>query len=160
RELLAALPGEKSGEPKLRRSSTTAEDLSFQIVDVNRRLNQANDFRDRLTTLSRRTDAKLDDLIRVADKISEVQSSNEDLTVQNRTLNTRVDTELLHINLDPYESLTNLSSPLGLAWRNSARELGQSAAGAFTFAVVSLPWLPLIALGGAALIWSWRRVRK
>src|SRR5262249_10951886 len=50
RELVASLPGEKSGEPKLRRSSTTAEDLSFQIVDVNRRLTQASDFRDRLTT--------------------------------------------------------------------------------------------------------------
>ncbi|HYM17500.1 MAG TPA: DUF4349 domain-containing protein [Micropepsaceae bacterium] len=159
-ELLAPLPGEGSGEPRLRRSSTTAEDLTFQIVDVNRRLNQSNDFRDRLTTLARRGDAKVDDLIKVADKISEVQSKIEELTVENRTLNTRVDTELLNIDLNPYAGLTNLSSPLGLAWRNSARELGRSAADAFTFVVVSLPWLPLIALGGVTLVWSWRLVRK
>jgi len=159
-QLLAALPGEGPGEPSLRRSSTTAEDLTFQIVDVNRRLNQANDFRERLTTLSRRADAKVDDLIKVADKISEAQSSIEQLTVQNRTLNTRVDTELLNIDLNPYASLTNLSSPLGQAWRNSARELGASAAGAFTFVVVSLPWLPLIAIGGAVLAWLWRLVRN
>ncbi len=159
-QLLQPLPGEGPGEPSLRRSSTTAEDLTFQIVDVNRRLNQANDFRDRLTTIGRRTDAKVDDLIKVADKVSEVQSSIEELTVQTRNLNTRVDTELLNIDLDPHASLTNLSSPLGQAWRNSARELGRSAAAAFTFIVVSLPWMPLIAVGGALLIWGWRLVRK
>jgi len=116
-QLLQPLPGEGPGEPSLRRSSTTAEDLTFQIIDVNRRLNQANDFRDRLTTM-------------------------------------------LNIDLDPHASLTNLSSPLGQAWRNSARELGRSAAAAFTFIVVSLPWMPLIAVGGALLIWGWRLVRK
>jgi hypothetical protein len=159
-QLLQPLPGEGPGEPSLRRSSTTAEDLTFQIVDVNRRLVQSSDYRDRLTTLTRRADAKVDDLIKVADKISEVQSSIEELTAQNRTLNMRVDTELLNIDLNPHASLANLSSPLGQAWRNSARELGGSAATAFTFVVVSLPWLPLAAMGGLLLAWSWRLVRK
>jgi hypothetical protein len=159
-DLLGPLPGEGPGEPSLRRSSTTAEDLSFQILDVNRRLAQGNDFRDRLTALGRRTDAKVDELIKVADKISEVQSSIEELTVQNRTLNTRVDTELLNVDLRNYASLTSVSSPLGEAWRNSSRTLGQSAARVFNYIIVSLPWLPVVALGAAVLVWSWRRIRK
>jgi hypothetical protein len=159
-QLLAPLPGERRGEPRLRRRSTTAEDLTFQIVDVDRRLTQASDFRDRLTAISRRGDAKVDDLIEVADKMSEVQSKIEELTVQNRTLNTRVDTELLNVDLNSYESLANFASPLGFAWRNSARELGGSAAGAFTFLIVALPWLPVVALGGTVLVWFGRLILK
>jgi len=159
-DLLEPLPGESPGQPSLRRSSTTAEDLSFQILDVNRRLAQGNDFRDRLTALGRRTDAKVDELIKVADKISEVQSTIEELTVQSRTLNTRVDTELLNVDLRGYVSLTSVSSPLGEAWRNSSRTLGQSAATVFNYIVVSLPWLPMIALGGALLVWSWHFLKR
>jgi hypothetical protein len=158
--LLQSLPGEGQGEPSLRRSSTNAEDLTYAILDLDRRLAQANDYRDRLAALSRRADAKVDDLIKVQDKLSEVQSSIEDMTAQTRRLNTRVDTELLNISLGPYASLTSVSSPLGEAWRNSARALGESTATAFTFVVVVLPWLPLLAFVGFLLAWLWRFISK
>ena len=158
--LLEPLPGEMPGEPSLRRSSTNAEDLTFEISDTQRRLAQATDYRERLTVLSRRADAKVDELIKVQETLSEVQSSIETMTVETRQLNTRVDTELLNISLTAYEPLTSVSSPLGNAWRNSARALGESAASAFLFVVVLLPWLPLMALGGFVLVWLWRFVRK
>jgi len=158
--LLEPLPGEAPGEPSLRRSSTTAEDLTFQISDTERRLAQATDYRERLTVLSRRGDAKVDELIKVQQSLSEVQSSIEAMTVETRQLNTRVDTELLNITLGAYEPLTSVSSPLGSAWRDAARALGESTASAFLFVVVLLPWLPLIALGGLALVWLWRFMRK
>jgi hypothetical protein len=63
--LLEPLPGEAAGEPSLRRSSTNVEDLTLEIADVDRRLAQAIDYRDRLTVLSTRADAKVDDLIKV-----------------------------------------------------------------------------------------------
>ncbi len=158
--LLEPLPGEGPDEPSVRRSSTNADDLTFEIADVDRRLAQATEYRDRLTVLSRRGDAKFDDLIKVQQTLSEVQSSIESMSAETRQLNTRVDTELLNISLSSYDRLTSVSSPLGEAWRNSARELGQSTASAFLFVVVLLPWLPLIALGGLALMWLWRFVRK
>ena len=158
--LLKLLPGEGPGEPSVRRSSTNAEDLTLQITDNDRRLAQATDYRDRLTVLSRRGDAKVDDLIQVQEKLSEVQSSIEAMTIESRQLNTRVDTEMLNISLSSYDRLTAVSSPLGEAWRNSARELGQSTASAFLFVVVLLPWLPVIAFGGLALMWLWRFLRK
>jgi len=158
--LLEPLPGEAAGEPSLRRSSTNAEDLTFQISDTERRLAQATDYRERLTVLSRRGDAKVDELIKVQQSLSEVQSSIEAMTVDTRQLNTRVDTELLNISLGAYEPLTSVSSPLGSAWRDAARALGESTASAFLFVVVLLPWLPLIALGGFVVVWLWRFVRK
>ena len=158
--LLEPLPGEGSGEPSVRRSSTNADDLTFEIADVDRRLAQATEYRDRLTVLSRRGDAKFDDLIKVQQTLSEVQSSIESMTAETRQLTTRVDTELLNISLNSYDRVTAVSSPLGEAWRNSARELGQSTASAFLFTVVLLPWLTLVALGGLVLVWLWRFLRR
>jgi hypothetical protein len=71
-----------------------------------------------------------------------------------------VDTELLNISLNSYDRVVNVASPLGQAWRDSARALGQSTASAFLFVVVLLPWLPLIALGVVALVALWRVLRK
>jgi hypothetical protein len=158
--LLEPLPGENAGEPSVRRNSTTAEDLTPEMADLDRRLAQSTDYRDRLTVLSRRGDAKVDDLIKVQQTLSEVQSSIESMSAQSRQLNTRVDTELLNIALSAYEPLIAVSSPLGNAWRDSALALGESTASAFLFVVVLLPWLPLVALGGAALAWLWRLIRK
>ena len=158
--LLEPLPNEAPGEPSLRRSSTNAEDLTFQISDTERRLAQAIDYRERLTVLSKRGDAKVDELIKVQETLSEVQGSIEAMTVETRQLNTRVDTELLNISLSAYEPLTSVASPLGSAWRDAARALGESTASAFLFVVVLLPWLPLMALGGLVLVWLWRFLRK
>jgi hypothetical protein len=158
--LLEPLPGEDAGEPSLRRRSTNAEDLTMEIAEVDRRLAQAIDYRDRLTVLSRRSDAKVDDLIKVQQNLSEVQSLIEAMTAETRQLNRRVDTELLNISLNSYDRVVNVASPLGQAWRDSARALGQSTASAFLFVVVLLPWLPLIALGGVALVALWRVLRK
>jgi uncharacterized protein DUF4349 len=157
--LLDPLPGEAAGEPSLRRSSTNAEDLTMEIAEVDRRLAQAIDYRGRLTVLSRRADAKVDDLIKVQQNLSEVQSSIEAMSAETRQLNRRVDTELLNISLGAYDRVVNVSSPLGQAWRDSARALGQSTASAFLFVVVLLPWLPLVALAGlaAALLLRWVR---
>ena len=158
--LLEPLPGEGPGEPSVRRSSTNADDLTFEIADVDRRLAQATEYRDRLTVLSRRGDAKFDDLIKVQQTLSEVQSSIESMTAETRQLTTRVDTELLNISLSSYDRVTAVSSPLGEAWRDSARELGQSTATAFLFVVVLLPWLTLVALGGLVFVWLWRFIRR
>ena len=136
--LLEPLPEEAPGEPNLRRSATNAEDLTFQISDTERRLSQAIDYRERLTVLSRRNDAKVDELIKVQQTLSEVQSSIEAMTVETRQLNTRVDTELLNISLSAYEPLTAVASPLGNAWRDAERALGESTASAFLFVVVLL----------------------
>ena len=158
-QLLSPLPGEAKGQPILRQSTTDAEDLTYAIADGERRLQQAEDYRDRLTELAKSSQAKVQDLIQIEEKLSEVQSQIEQLTADQRQLNQRVDTEVLSIELDAVASIAQVQSPLAEAWRNAGRVLGESAANAFTFTVSALPWLPLIAL----LVWIalrlWRIVR-
>ncbi len=82
------------------------------------------------------------------------------MTADQRGMNIRVDTELMNVALSAHASLAVVSSPLAEAWRDAARVLGQSAASAFTFLVVVIPWLPLIALAGYLLSRLWRIVRR
>ncbi len=157
--LLSPLEGEAKGEPIVRERSTDAEDLTYALLDVERRLAQLTDYRDRLIALAKRGDAKVDDLIKIEGKISEVQSQIEALQAQQRGLNQRVDTEVLSISLAAIASLENVRSPLAEAWRQAGQVLGESAARAFTFLVMAVAWIPVIALGLWVLTLLWRLVR-
>ena len=149
--LLAPLAGERPGETILRSRSTTADDLTTAIADVDRRLAQLTDYRDRLTTLAQRPDAKVEDLVKVESELSSVQSQIETLTGQQRKLAQRVDTETLTVDLDAAVPLNGIGAPVATAWRDASRVLGQNAASALRFGIGSLPWLPLVALAFAVI---------
>lgn len=157
--LLAPVGDETKGDPIIRESTTDAEDLTDAIQDADRRMAQLQDYRARLETLAKRGDAKTADLIQVEEKISEVQSDIEQLQAQQRGLNQRVDTEVLSIDLSAKATLAAARSPLAEAWRNAGRVLGNSAASAFLWTVVLIPWIPLIAIGLWLLSLLWRMIR-
>jgi hypothetical protein len=158
--LFTRLEGEGEGEPLLRQRTTNAEDLTYAIADNDRRLAQATDYRERLLALSKQSGAKVADLIQIEEKLSEVQSEIEQMTADQRGMNLRVDTELMNVTLSAHPSLAVATSPLAEAWRDATRVLGQSAASAFTFLVVAIPWLPIIALAGYLLSRLWRLLRR
>src|ERR1700722_9980125 len=64
-DLLAPLPGEMPDSAVLRSRSTTAEDLTVAIADVERRQAQLSDYRDRLMDLLKRPDVRVEDLIKI-----------------------------------------------------------------------------------------------
>lgn len=157
--LLKPLDGEDKGQPILTSSNTDAEDLTFAIADGDRRLKQAIDYRDRLTALAQHAGAKVEDLIQIEEKLSEVQSQIEEMTASQRQLNLRVDTEILNVSLSAAQSIANVRSPLARAWAEAGEALGESTASAFTFVVSALPWIPLIALGLWILKLLWKLIR-
>lgn len=157
--LLAPFEGEAKGEPIVRERATDAEDLTYALLDVERRLAQLADYRDRLVALAKRGDAKVDDLIKIEEKISEVQSQIEALQAQQRGLNQRVDTEVLSIQLAPIASIESVRSPLAEAWRQAGQVLGESAARAFTFLVMAIAWIPVALILLVVLRLLWRVVR-
>ncbi|HXZ67633.1 MAG TPA: DUF4349 domain-containing protein, partial [Alphaproteobacteria bacterium] len=157
--LLKPLEGEDKGQPILTQSTTDAEDLTFAISDGDRRLKQAMDYRDRLTVLAQHAGAKVEDLIQIEEKLSEVQSQIEELTASQKQLNLRVDTEVLNVTLSATPTIANVRSPLARAWSEAGEMLGQSTADAFTFVVSALPWIPLIAIGLWILTLLWKLVR-
>jgi hypothetical protein len=146
RGLLAAMPSEGAGEPVLRSRSTSAEDLSQTIADVTRRLAQLTDYRERLTVLAARSDARVEDVIKVAAELSSVQSQIEALDAQQRGLAERVATEIVAVSFASHLTLGSAWAPVAQTWSEGGRMLGESAAATLAFVIRSLPWLPLVGL--------------
>jgi chromosome segregation ATPase len=106
------------------------------------------DYRDRLTELAKRADAKVEDLIKVEQELSNTQSQIEQITAQQSHLNQQVATELLTINLSADAATDGISGPVAQVWHNGRTVLGQNAAAALRVAIGALPWL---AIGAVAL---------
>ncbi|HLZ65961.1 MAG TPA: DUF4349 domain-containing protein [Aliidongia sp.] len=150
--LLQPVAGEAPGAAQLRARNTTADDLTAALQDVDRRLAQLTDYRDRLTDLAKRADAKVEDLIKVEQELSTTQSQIEAITAQQKHLNEQVATELLTINLSADAAADSVSGPIGQAWRNAGTILGQNAAAALRFAIGAVPWLAIGAVAVALLV--------
>ena len=159
-DLLAPLPGETTGDPAVRSRSTSAEDLTYAIADVEQRQAQLSDYRDRLMNLTKRSDVKVEDLIKIEAELSNTQSQLEALAAQKKNLDQRVDTEILAISFDVRNTRGNVSGPIEAAWREAGQVLSESTAIALRFTVSALPWLPIIAIGLLLLRFAFRRWRR
>jgi hypothetical protein len=139
--------GETAGAVEITSRNTTADDLTTALQDTGRRLAQFTDYRDRLTELAKRTDAKVEDLIKVQQELSTTQSEIESITAQQNQLNQRVATELLTIELAASVPPDSMAGPIGQVWRNAGTVLGQNAAAALRFAIGAVPWIGVAAIG-------------
>jgi uncharacterized protein DUF4349 len=146
-DLLAPLPGEAANDAVLRSRSTTADDLTAAIADVERRQAQLADYRDRLIELSKRPDVKVEDLIKIESELSNTQSQLETIAAQKKTLDQRVDTERLTIYLNTRDENGGFFGPVVQAWDQAGRVLGDNAGAAIRFSIGILPWLPIVLLG-------------
>jgi len=149
--LAEPIAGEAAGAVALQSRNTTADDLTAAIQDTDRRLAQLNDYRDRLTELAKRADAKVEDLIKVEQELSNTQAEIEQITAQQAHLNQQVATELLTINLSADTATDGISGPVSQVWRNARAVLGQNSANALRFAIGAVPWLVIGAVGLALL---------
>ena len=159
-DLLAPLPGETSSDAILRSRSTTADDLTAAIADVERRQTQLTDYRDRLTELLRRPDVKVEDLIKIESELSSIQSQLEAFAAQKKALDQRVDTEKLTVYFSTRDENGSFLGPIVRAWDQAGRVLGDNTGLALRFLIGALPWLPLIALGLVLVRLIFRRWRR
>ena len=148
--LTQPLPGEGAGAVQVLRQSTDAEDLGQPIADAEKRHAQLTEYRDRLHALAARPDIHVDDLIKIASELSQVQSQLEAADGQQRDLATRVDTEELYVDYSTPND-PGAADPIHQAWANGAETFANNAGAALEFSIASLPWLPLAALALFAL---------
>lgn len=159
-DLLAPLPGQASGDAFLRSRATSAEDLTRTIADLEQRQTQLTDYRERLTALARRTDAKVEDLIKIESELSNVQSELESIAGQRKGLDERVATESLAIDFRSQSEAGTLLGPIVQAWREAGGVLGDNAGNAIRFVVAALPWAPIAGIGLVLLRLTVRRWRR
>ena len=156
----APLPGEAAGDVALIEQATRAEDLTAAITDTGRRLSQLNDYRSRLTALAEKPDNRAEDLIKIAGELAQVQSQIEEAEGTRRSLDERVDTEIVTVDFRTSRARAGAFAPVQEVWSRSGPILGESAASALRFTVASLPWLPIVLFAALLLRLVWRIRRK
>jgi hypothetical protein len=138
--VLKPLPGEQASDVAVVSRSTSAEDLTAVIQDGDRRLAQLTDYRDRLTQLAKRADAKVEDLIKVQSELSTTQSQIEELTAQQKRLGERVATELETVRITGKVTVGQ-GSEIAEVWHRSARILDRAVADSLGFLIEAVPWI-------------------
>jgi hypothetical protein len=158
--LLTLLPGEEKDDVFIRARNTNAQNVTNQVRDIESRLSQLTNYRDRMTELSKRGGAKTDDLIKIEAEISRTQSEIEQIEGQRRDLADRIAKENLSISFEAQSTVADAFQPIREVWQDSLRLLGQSAAAAIGFLVAIIPWIPVVVLGFFGMRWLWRRMRR
>lgn len=157
--LLALLPGENKDDVVVKARNTTAMNVTNQVKDIEARLSQLTNYRDRMMDLSKRSGAKTDDLIKIEGEISRTQSEIEAIEGQRRDLAERIAKENLSIAFEAQSTVGDALQPVSEVWQDSLRLLGASAAAVLALIVGVLPWIPILALVFFLIRWLWRRKR-
>ena len=157
--LLALLPGESKDDVVVRARNTNAQNVTNQVRDIDARLAQLSNYRDRMMELSKRG-GKTEDLIKVESEISQTQASIEQIEAQQRDLAERIAKENLSISFEAQSTVSDAMQPVRDVWQNSLRVMAASGAAVLALVVGIIPWIPVFLLGFFGLRWLWRRATR
>lgn len=139
---------------------THVDDLGQPIAEVGKRLEMLKNYRASLLDLQRKA-TKVEDLILIAEKLSETQSELEAATGQNTHLMDRVNREVLSIDLSTRQTAArSLWAPIGNAFREFLPALVRASASVIEAVAYLLPWGIALAVVVAVCIKLRRKWRQ
>jgi hypothetical protein len=146
---------EQSGGEVTQRS-TSAEDLTRQIIDTGARLEAQKTLQTRLLNLLERRDGELGELLQIERELARVTGQIESIEAQLKTLRLRVSMSSLDINYQTKVPAFSGSreNPLGQAFGDFFYNLSGAIAAVITAFAIGLPWILLIGL----FLWIWLKL--
>jgi len=159
---VAALIEQASVAGKVLKQETTAEDLGSAIFDVKRRLAMKVALRDDLLALRARSRDNIDALLKVTEKLDQVQSEIEAATGEQAGYQDRLEMDWLTIDLRSTSVQRSSGGALVDALRSSGTNFVDGLASLINFVASALPWLLLllalpVVLRLMRLVWRWTR---
>ena len=134
------------------------EDKTLQVVDVEARMKNLSELRDRLRVLLTQYKGSLKDLLETEKELARVQGELDAMTAQRKVLANETEKILLNADYRPRPSLgeTGAFQPLVEAWRNVGRTFAQSLGSAMLFLVGALPWVVIV----IPVLWgAWKGIK-
>ncbi|MDH6591483.1 hypothetical protein M2165_001372 [Variovorax sp. TBS-050B] len=141
--------------------TTTSEDKTAEVIDVEARIRNRTEFRDSLRatlgdTVTKRTMA---DLLAIQRTLSDTQAELDAIATQRKQLAQQTSKQHIQIHFTPKRALVSGRgdgySPMRHALRNAGAVLAESVGALITFVAAVLPWLVLVLL---PLAWLARRL--
>jgi len=138
----------------LQRRQLTAVDVTTQLVDFQARLRNLRQTESSLLQIMNRA-GSVGDILRVAQELSKVRESIEQIDAQLKSLTNRVAYSTITLQLESAVSTTMPQPPLGLqiqdSWRNAIHSVAELTTGLIRLAIWLLVYSPyLLLLGGAS----------
>lgn len=136
--------------------STSAEDLTRQIIDTGARLEAQKTLQTRLLSLLERRDGELGELLQIERELARVTGQIESIEAQLKTLRLRVSMSFLDINYQTKVPAFSGSreNPLGEAFGNFFYNLSGAIAAVITAFAIGLPWILLTGF----FLWIWLKL--
>ncbi len=142
------------------------EEVTSQYVDLQARLTNARNTQQRLTELLRTRTGKLEEVVAVEEKLSEVREQIERMEAEKKALTKRVDFGTLTLSLteEHQSQMRIVPQSVGTQFRNAAVEGYRSVVdGVVNVLLFLMSWGPSLLLWGAILFFPgrylWRKVR-
>ena len=140
--------------------STESEDLAAPIVDTERQMAMARDYRDSLLALRAKGSNDIKTMMSVNEELARVQSQLESATGERAHLQQRIATETLTVAIAAIGELEPEGRhPLSRAFHQFGANLAEAAGAAITFVAWALPWMLVLLPIAWAVRWLWRRRR-
>lgn len=133
--------------------STTAEDITKQVIDTDARVRAKQVLADRLTKLIAESDGKVADLVAAEQAFAATQEELDAARSLQASLRQRVAMSDITIGYSTRES-NDMWAPVHRSFAALGDSFGGSIAALVTFVVIALPWVVLLSL----LIWVLRRI--
>jgi hypothetical protein len=147
--------------------TTTSEDKTAEVIDVEARIRNRTEFRDSLRLMLRDTVTKrtMADLLAIQRTLSDTQAELDAIATQRKVLAQQTGKQHIQIQFTPRRALVSNGdgySPMGHALRNAGSVLAESVGSLITFVAAVLPWLVLVVLPLGWLVrvlWRRRKAR-
>lgn len=140
-----------SKQGTVRSEETTTEDVTDKLVDLEARLTNLRERRDRLRTFYEQADST-EELLRIESELSSVQSDIERLEAQKRSLEQRVAYSTLRVEIrEPAPGPADVRTPyheqsLVAVFLSSVQDVYVFGRGALVTVVSLAPWLAVLAV--------------
>jgi hypothetical protein len=145
--------------------TTTSEDKTAEVIDVEARIRNRTEFRDSLRVMLRDTVTKrtMADLLAIQRTLSDTQAELDAIATQRKVLAQETSKQHIEIQFKPKRELVtgrDNYNPMARALRNAGSVLAESVGALITFLAAVLPWLLLVVLPVGWLVrLLWRRRR-
>lgn len=135
-----------------------SEDRTDQVVDVEARIRNTTELRDRLRKLLAAPNATVKDLAEVESQLARVQSELDGYAGRRQALAHETEKVAVSLEIRPRRAIAEAGAfaPVGEALVAIGHTFAQSLAVLIAFLVAIVPWVALL----AAAAWAWRRWRR
>ncbi|WP_045825421.1 DUF4349 domain-containing protein [Teredinibacter turnerae] len=147
----------KSGD--IEQQSTSAEDLTDSVIDIEKRLEMLSSYQAKLRELESNPNINIESLIKVASEMSEIQTQIEYSQGQKANLYQRISMDVLDISLKTIRNET-IVSPIGDAFSEFGENLAEGIAIFITTAAYLIPWVVLVVFIAWFFRYLWVRSKR